>query len=75
MLSMGSILGDLLVAAVSIHVQTLLGGSWVVISGAISKATVVVTHIRGLITILITTYEPPSTTNLALNLGLTKTMT
>ena len=33
--------------------DTLLGGSWVVISGAIP-------HIRGLITLLITTHDPPS---------------
>ena len=39
----------------------LLGGSWVVVSGVISKVTIVITHIRGLITILIiTTHEPPS---------------
>ena len=37
-----------------------LGGSWVVISGVISRATIVITHIRGLITPLITTHEPPS---------------
>ena len=30
----------------------LLGGSWVVISGVVSKVTVVITHIRGLLTIL-----------------------
>ena len=35
----------------------LLGGSWVVISGVISRVTI---HIRGLITLLITTHEPPS---------------
>ena len=34
-----------------------LGGSWVVISGVISRVTI---HIRGLITLLITTHEPPS---------------
>ena len=39
----------------------LLGGSWVVISGLISRVTVVITHIKGLITPLITTHEPPST--------------
>ena len=39
----------------------ILGGSWVVISGVIIKATLVITHIRGRITILITTHEPPST--------------
>ena len=38
----------------------LLGGSWVVISGVISKVTIVMTHIWGLITILITTHEPQS---------------
>ena len=38
----------------------LLGGSWVVISGVISRVTVFITHIRGLITPRITTHEPPS---------------
>ena len=38
----------------------LLGGSWVVISGVISRVTIVVTHMRRLITPLITTHEPPS---------------
>ena len=37
-----------------------LGGSWVVISRVISRVTILVTHIRGLITPLITTPEPPS---------------
>ena len=37
--------------------EAILGGSWVVISGAISRVTI---HIRGLITLLITTHEPPS---------------
>ena len=37
-----------------------LGGSWVVISGVISRVTITTTHIRGLITPLITTHEPPS---------------
>ena len=27
-----------------------LGGSWVVISGVISKVTIIITHIRGLVT-------------------------
>ena len=35
----------------------MLGGSWVVISGVISKVTI---HIRGLVTLLITAREPPS---------------
>ena len=38
----------------------ILGGSWVVISGVISRVTVLITHIRGHITPLITTHEPPS---------------
>ena len=38
-----------------------LGGSWVVISGVISRVTIIITHIRQLITPLITTHEPPST--------------
>ena len=37
-----------------------LGGSWVVISGDISRVTIVITPIRGLIAPLITTHEPPS---------------
>ena len=37
--------------------QTLLGGSWVLINGVISRVTI---HIRGLITPLIATHEPPS---------------
>ena len=41
----------------------MLGGSWVVISGVISKVTIVITHIRGLITPLISTHEPPSKTS------------
>ena len=39
---------------------TILGGSWVVISRVISRVTILITHIRGLITLLITTHEPPS---------------
>ena len=38
----------------------LLGGSWVVIRRVISKVTILITHTRGLITLLITTPEPPS---------------
>ena len=37
-----------------------LGGSGVVISGVISKVTIIITHVRGLITPLITTREPAS---------------
>ena len=40
--------------------RRLLGGSWVVISRVISRITMVITYIRGLITPLITTHEPPS---------------
>ena len=38
----------------------LLGGSWVVIIGVVSWVTVIITHIRGLISPLITNHEPPS---------------
>ena len=44
----------------SMYMDPLLGGSWVVISGVISRVTIVITHIRGLITPLITAQEPPS---------------
>ena len=37
-------------------VWNLLGGSWVVVS----RVTILLTHIRGLITLLIATPEPPS---------------
>ena len=36
------------------------GGSWVVLSGVISRVTILITHIRGLISLLITTHEPLS---------------
>ena len=35
-------------------IRFLLGGSWVVISGVISRATIIISHIRGLITPFIT---------------------
>ena len=38
----------------------LLGGSWLDISRVISRVTIVITYIRGLITPPITTHEPPS---------------
>ena len=38
----------------------LLGGSWVVIDGILRRVTILIHHIRGLITPLITTHEPPS---------------
>ena len=37
-----------------------LGGLWVVISGVISRATIIMTLIRGLLSLLITTHEPAS---------------
>ena len=40
--------------------RSLLGGSWLVISGVICRVTIVITIIRGLITPVITTHEPPS---------------
>ena len=42
----------------------LLGGSWLVVSRVISRITIVITHIKGLITPHITTHEPPSTMNM-----------
>ena len=39
---------------------TPLGGSWVAISGVTSRITIVITPVRGLVTPLITTHEPPS---------------
>ena len=46
----------------SIRVEGLgpLRGSWVVISRVIGRVTILITQIRGLITPLITTHEPPS---------------
>ena len=38
----------------------LLGGSWVVKSRVIGRITILIIHITGLITPLITTHEPPS---------------
>ena len=40
------------------EVESLLGGSWVAIGGVRSKVTLVITHIRGLISPLITTRKP-----------------
>ena len=40
--------------------QSLLGGSGAVISRVISRVAILMTQIRGLITLLITTHEPPS---------------
>ena len=38
----------------------LLGGSWVVINGVKSRVTIVISPIRGRITLLIPTHEPSS---------------
>ena len=38
-----------------------LGGPWVVISGVLSRVTIMIANIRGLLTLLVTTHEPPST--------------
>ena len=43
--------------------KKLLGGPWVVICVVISRVTITITHIRGLITLLITNHETPSTVN------------
>ena len=40
--------------------EPLLGGSWVVISGVISPLIWIITTVTLLITLLITTHEPPS---------------
>ena len=40
--------------------QRVLGGSWVVLSRVITRVTILITLIRGLITPLLTTPEPPS---------------
>ena len=40
--------------------RPVLGGSWLVIDRVISRVTMVITYIRGLITPLIPTLEPPS---------------
>ena len=41
--------------------RVVLGGSWVVISRVTSGMTILMTHIRRLVTLLIiTTHEPPS---------------
>ena len=42
----------------------LLGGSWVATSGVISRVTIIIGPVRGLITLLITTHEPSSKANL-----------
>ena len=49
--------------------MVILGGSWVVISGVISRATKVITHLRGLFSLLIiiATHEPPSSPSLSPN--------
>ena len=38
----------------------ILGGSWVVTSRVISRVTTAISPIRGLMTLLVTTHEPPS---------------
>ena len=42
------------------ELRRLLGGSRVSIGGVTSRVTIIITHIRGLITLLITSHEPPS---------------
>ena len=41
-----------------------MGGSWVVVIGLVIRATIIIKRIRGLMTALITTREPPSVTML-----------
>ena len=40
------------------HLKQLLGGSWVVISGVISRVTIVITHIRGGVPPLLSLHSP-----------------
>ena len=40
--------------------EGLLGRSWVVISGVISRVTIIIIPIKGLVTLRITTHEPPN---------------
>ena len=40
--------------------KAVLGGSWVVFSRVISRITILITQIRGVITPIIATHEPPS---------------
>ena len=40
-----------------------LGGLWVVVSGVRSRVTILVTHIKGLITPVKPIHEPPSIPN------------
>ena len=42
------------------------GGSWVLINGVMIRVTILISHIRGLITPLLTTHEPPSRGSLVL---------
>ena len=51
-------------------VGTLRGGSWVVISGVRSPLTILITLLRGLITPLKTTHEPPSILHRSRAIGL-----
>ena len=41
-----------------VRYSSILGGSWVAISRVISRITMLTTHFRGLITLLITAHEP-----------------
>ena len=49
-------------------ITTLLGGSWVVVSGVTSRVTIIISHITGLITPLFSTPEPPSVRSLMVSL-------
>ena len=44
----------------ALGLEGLLGGPWAVMNVVISRVTLLLTHIKGLITPLITTDEPPS---------------
>ena len=41
-----------------LQLSGVLGCSWVVVSGVISRVTIIITRVKGLITPLMTTHEP-----------------
>ena len=52
----------IIIIVITVIIIQVLGGSWVVtsISGVVSRITIVIAHIMGLVTPRITTHEPPS---------------
>ena len=58
---MDSLLHDPKKLTLQASYSRILGVSWVVTSELISRVNIVITHILGLASLLITTHEPPST--------------